>query len=146
MAKKTKSKGDKQVEALVHRFPNVIAWVDGHTHDNVITPMPDPSGLTAGFWDIGTAAHIDWTSQSWIVEIAHRTDGALSIICSMVDHASHPDPGGLVGLARLASINRELCANDPQYGFDSKGPGQPSDRNVELFLPAPAWVSALAVL
>ena len=117
-----------QVEALVHRFPNVIAWVDGHTHDNVITPMPDPSGLTAGFWDIGTAAHIDWTSQSWIVEIAHRTDGALSIICSMVDHASHPDPGGLVGLARLASINRELCANDPQYGFDSKGPGQPSDR------------------
>ena len=53
---------------------------------------------------------------------------------------------GLVGLARLASINRELCANDPQYGFDSKGPGQPSDRNVELFLPAPAWVSPLAVL
>src|SRR5207237_10597878 len=23
------------VEILLHRFPNVIAWVNGHTHDNV---------------------------------------------------------------------------------------------------------------
>jgi len=42
------------------------------------------------------------------------------------------------GVARLASIHRELAANDPQYGFDGPGPGTASDRNVELLLPAPA--------
>jgi len=36
-----------EVEALLHRFPNVVAWVDGHTHDNVIDPRADPSGRTA---------------------------------------------------------------------------------------------------
>lgn len=128
------------IEPIIHRFPNVVAWVNGHTHDNVITPRPDPSGLTNGFWDIGTAAHVDWTSQSRIVEVAHRTDGTLSIFCTIVDHAAPIDPSGAFGVMRLASIHRELTGNDPQYGFDSKGPGQPQDRNVELLLPAPSWL------
>lgn len=46
-----------QVEALLHRFPNVIAWVSGHTHDSVVEPRPDPAWRTSGFWDVGTAAH-----------------------------------------------------------------------------------------
>ena len=128
------------VEALVHRFPNVIAWVNGHTHDNVITPRPDSSGRTAGFWDIGTAAHIDWTCQCRIVEIGVRTDGTLSIFCTLVDHAAPADPTAATGLMKLASIHRELAANDYQYGFASKGPGTTLDRNVELSLPAPGWL------
>jgi hypothetical protein len=115
-----------EIEALLHRFPNVIAWVNGHTHNNVIDPRPDPDGRTAGFWDVGTAAHIDWISQSRLIEVAHRADGTLSIFCTMVNHDAPPDPAGAVGrVARLASIHRELCANDYQYGFSSKGPGGP---------------------
>jgi metallophosphoesterase (TIGR03767 family) len=129
-----------QVEALLHRFPNVVAWVSGHTHDNVIQARPDPSGRTKGFWDIGTAAHIDWTCQTRIVEVAVRGDGNISIFCTMVDHAAPADPRGAAGLLRLASIHRELAANDYQYGFGSKGPGKPEDRNVELVLPGPAWL------
>lgn len=128
------------VEALAHRFPNVIAWVNGHTHNNQIDPRPDPAGLTAGFWDIGTADHIDWICQSRIVEIGRRDDGTLSIFCTMVDHGAPAGPTGATGLAKLASIHRELAANDYQYGFDSTGPGTPLDRNVELTLPAPAWL------
>ena len=129
-----------QVEALVHRFPNVVAWVNGHTHDNVITPRPDPAKKTNGFWDIGTAAHIDWTSQSRIVELAVRRDGSISIWCTLFDHDAPADPRGLAGLPYLASLHRELTANDPQYGFDSKGPGEPPDRNVELTLPPLHWL------
>jgi len=129
-----------QAEALLHRFPNVIAWVNGHTHDNVIQARPDPAGRTKGFWDVGTAAHIDWTCQSRIVEVAVRGDGAISIFCTMVDQAGTADPRGSTGLLRLASIHRELAANDFQYGFASKGPGKPEDRNVELTLPAPSWL------
>jgi metallophosphoesterase (TIGR03767 family) len=129
-----------QVEALVHRFPNVVAWVNGHTHDNVITARPDPAKLTHGFWDIGTAAHIDWTSQSRIVELAVRRDGSISIWCTIFDHDAPADPRGLTGLPYLASLHRELTANDYQYGFASKGPGEPPDRNVELTLPPLPWL------
>jgi hypothetical protein len=133
-----------QIEALVHRFPNVIAWVNGHTHNNVIEARPDPSGRTAGFWDIGTAAHVDWSSQTRIVEIAVRRDGRISIFCTMVDHEAPPDPSGVTGSERLGSINRELSANDFQFGYESKGRGLPEDRNVELVLAGPEWVRSLA--
>jgi metallophosphoesterase (TIGR03767 family) len=129
-----------KVEALVHRFPNVIAWVNGHSHVNTVVPRPDPARRTPGFWDIGTAAHVDWSCQSRILEIAVRRDGTASIFCTMVDHDGPPDPRGATGVNRLASINRELAANDFQKGFSSSGPGEPPDRNVELVLPARDWL------
>lgn len=130
-----------QIEPIVHQYPNVIAWVNGHTHNNVITPRPDPSGRTPGFWDVGTAAHVDWTSQTRIIEPVVRTDGTISMFCTMVDHQAPPSPdAATTHVGKLASIHRELTANDPQYGFDSKGPGTTEDRNVELLLPAPPWL------
>jgi metallophosphoesterase (TIGR03767 family) len=129
-----------EIEALVHRFPNVIAWVNGHTHNNIIDPRPDPSQRTPGFWDIGTSALVEWTCQSRIVEIAIRRDRTISIFCTVVDTAAPPDPAKAAGLLRLASIHRELAANDYQFGFDSKGAGKRKDRNVELLIPAPKWL------
>ena len=29
--------------ALLHRFPNVVLWLNGHTHTNTIRPRPDPA-------------------------------------------------------------------------------------------------------
>jgi hypothetical protein len=135
-----------QVEALLHRFPDAIAWVSGHTHDNVIHARPDPAGRTNGFWDIGTAAHIDWTCQNRIVEVAVRADRTISIFCTMIDHAAPADPRGATGRLRLASIHRELAANDYQYGLDSKGAGKPEDRNVELVVPGPPWLGWTSAL
>ncbi|HEX9235909.1 MAG TPA: hypothetical protein VF972_06490, partial [Actinomycetota bacterium] len=131
-----------QVEALLHRFPNVIAWVNGHTHNNVITPRPDPSGKTVGFWDIGTAAHIDWICQSRIIELAIRADGTISILCTMINHPAPANPANATGVLRLAAIHRELAANDFQKGFNSDGPGTTLDRNVNLTLPGPPWLTA----
>jgi metallophosphoesterase (TIGR03767 family) len=128
------------IEPLVHRFPNVIAWVNGHTHNNVITPRPDPSKRTAGFWDIGTSALCEWICQARIIEIALRSDGTISIFCTMVNHAAPPHPDKARGLLRLASIHRELAANDYQYGFEGVGSGTRADRNVQLLVPAPKWL------
>ena len=123
------------VQALVQRFPNVIAWVNGHTHNNVITPRPGPAG---GFWDIGTAAHVDWNTQSRLIEIVDNGDGTLSIFCTMFDHAAPLSPSSRApSVLQLASISRELQANDPQKGFNWHGPGTLQDRNVELVIKAP---------
>ena len=107
------------VLGVVGRFRSVIAWVNGHTHENIVTPR-------GSFWDVGTAAHIDWPAQSRLVEVVDNRDGTLSIFGTMVDH----DGDDVTGLAR------ELCGNDPQYGY-AKGTGQPEDRNVELLIVDP---------
>lgn len=97
-----------------------------------VEPHPDPTGRTQGFWDVGTATHVDWSCQSRTIEIAERSDGTLSIFCTMIDHDAPAAPASANGLLRLASIHRELSANDYQYGFDGPGRGAASDRNVEL--------------
>jgi metallophosphoesterase (TIGR03767 family) len=126
-----------EIEALVHRFPNVIAWVNGHSHENIIEPRPNTAG-GGGFWDIGTAAHIDWSCQARLIEVLDNRDGTLSIYCTMFDHAAPAVPGAEPDdVLRLASISRELAANDFQLGFNSKGSGEHKDRNVELVIAAP---------
>jgi metallophosphoesterase (TIGR03767 family) len=125
-----------EVEALIHRFPNVIAWVNGHENDNAVTPRPDPSGRS-GFWDIGTGAGGGSGSQARLVDVVDNSNGTLSVYCTMVDHAGPAVPGGPDGVLRSASTARELAANDPHGGYDRGGRGRREDRNVELVLRAP---------
>jgi hypothetical protein len=78
------------------------------------------------------------------VELAIRADGRISIFCTMLDHQAPPDPRSAKGVLRLASIHRELAANDPQKGFESIGAGSREDRNVELTHPGPPWLASWA--
>jgi hypothetical protein len=108
-----------EVLEVVSRFPCVIAWVNGHSHRNIIVPR-------GTFWDIGTAAHIDWPPQARLVEVVDNHDGTLSIFTTLFDHEDD----------EVSSFARELCGNDPQKGF-SAGTGEIQDRNTELLLQHP---------
>ncbi|MFC5179098.1 metallophosphoesterase [Nocardioides taihuensis] len=134
--------GDKLGPAVVKellRYPNVIAWVNGHTHRNSVTAHKRDGG--GGFWEINTAAHIDFPQQSRLIEVADNKDGTLSIFCTMVDHAAPltwaadqlDDP------LNLAALGRELAANDPQER-DNTRRGSAKDRNVELLVRTPKWL------
>ena len=114
-----------------------MAWINGHTHKNTgARPHPRPSG--GGLWEINTASHIDWPQQSRLIEIADNQDGTLSIFTTMVDHAGPTSyAGNTSDTVRLASLGRELAANDPQNRTDS-GRGQLADRNVELLVTKPS--------
>jgi metallophosphoesterase (TIGR03767 family) len=125
------------VRAMLHRYPNVVLWLSGHTHEHRAYPRPDPNG-GAGFWEVSTGAIADWPVQSRVVELVDNGDGTLSIFCTLVDHLAPPDPSGADGVLRLASIHRELAANDPHRGASSDAAGGAADRNVELVLPMPA--------
>lgn len=119
-----------QVEAVIERHPCVIAWFNGHSHVNTIVARET-------FWDIGTAAHIDWPGQSRLAEIIDNGDGTLSIVTTIIDHAGadegHP----------IAATARELMMNDPLGGWHSSsgthgaGTGRLEDRNVELLITHP---------
>ncbi|WP_460366641.1 TIGR03767 family metallophosphoesterase, partial [Actinocorallia lasiicapitis] len=124
-----------ELEKLLLRFPNVVLLVNGHTHVNEIVAHRRRSGPAGGFWEVSTAAHIDWPQQSRLLEIADNRDGTLSVFATVLDSAAPASPGGGADPARLASLSRELSANDWQ--FNPSASGKPEDRNVELLLPAP---------
>jgi hypothetical protein len=126
-----------QVEALLHRFPNVVLLIDGHTHRNRVRPHPHPDGAGAGFWEVTTSSLMDWPGQARLIELVDNGDGTLSAFCTMVDHNAPADSRDAMGLLRLAAIHRELAANDPHAGIAAGKHGQPEDRNVELVIPAP---------
>jgi metallophosphoesterase (TIGR03767 family) len=126
-----------QLLAVLRRFPNVILWLNGHTHTNRVTPHANREGVSSGFWEVTTASMIDWPTQARLVEIFDAGDGRLGIACTMIDHDGAVDPGGAMTAAELAGLHRELAANDPFAGAASYRAGTPSDRNVILALPAP---------
>jgi metallophosphoesterase (TIGR03767 family) len=124
-----------EVLALLLRHPSVVAWVNGHSHQNRIWPRARPGG--GGLWEINTAAHIDWPLQSRVVEVADNRDGTLSLFTTVVDHAGTRRWGGRLDTTRqLASLARELAANDWHHPGDSSR-GERQDRNVELVVRNP---------
>jgi metallophosphoesterase (TIGR03767 family) len=146
---------DETLRCLFLRHPSVIAYVNGHEHNNRINPFErkDGQGKTlGGFWQINTAAHIDWPQQSRTIDIVDDRDGNLSLFGTAIDQAGAPNPGGAPAptdgggespeaVQRLASISRELSYNDPDAlnGEDGRSDarGSREDRNVELVVRNP---------
>ena len=129
--------GGPGVRDLLLRYPNVILWVNGHTHRNQVIPHARAAGseVGGGFWELNTAAHIDFPQQSRTVEIVDDLDGTISVYGTIVDH-SGPLAGGLSGPVSLAGLSRELAANDWQERTNNRR-GAVGDRNVRLVVPAP---------
>jgi metallophosphoesterase (TIGR03767 family) len=138
-----------ELRDLLHRYPNVIAMVNGHSHINRVWPRGDASRRSGGFWEIATSAQLDFPMQTRTIEVVDNRDRTLSIVCSLIDQAGPADarevfgpPGGGYDLLELAGYGRELAYNDwrdhighPQL-YDHRV-GTPGDRNVELLLAAP---------
>lgn len=132
---------------LLHRFPNVVAWVNGHEHNNAVRAFPAPGEKdpARGFWEINTAAHIDWPQQSRLIEIAwepgRRADTVL-IYGTIVDHGAPPDPDrdAQSTVTFLSSLSRveayyDACTREGQAKCEA--PGRRKDRNVRLVTKAP---------
>ncbi|MFI6333174.1 TIGR03767 family metallophosphoesterase [Micromonospora chersina] len=138
------------LKLLLARFPNVILLVNGHTHRNRITPRPRSAifpGTAGGYWEVSTASHIDWPVQSRIIEIAASPGlvGTISIFTTIVDiDAPLGFAGDLSNPKALASLARELAANDPTERLSSRE-GSLTDRNTQLLVQAPFPLPAPAV-
>ena len=139
------------VRCLLLRHPSVIAFVNGHEHNNRVDPVSG-SGTQAGFWEINTASHIDWAQQSRVIDLVDNRDSTLSIFGTIVDHEAPPEPGAgkaTPSVTRLASISRELAFNDYQQSHSETGEGggrgSREDRNVELVVRDPYAAPAAPV-
>ena len=132
------SPGPEPLSCLLRRHPGVIAYVVGHEHRDRIEAH-------ASYWEIVSAAHIDWPQHNRTISLYDNGDGTLSLLTRVVDTAAPPRPsrGRLLKerilpaseVTRLASIARELAFNDPQ--MDESRSGTPLDRNAELLIRNP---------
>jgi uncharacterized repeat protein (TIGR01451 family) len=134
--------GDPRVSfvELLDNYPNVLAYVPGHTHEHRIIPFTRSDGDSL-WWELNTSAVGDNPTQSRLIEMFDNGDGTLSIFTNVLDHASDataPGPGSAAAFDQneLASIGRTFAYNDPQGGA-GHGEGAPQDRNAELLLDDP---------
>ncbi len=134
-----------ELRAFLLEQPSVIAWVNGHTHIHAVSPVRQ-DGAPGGFWQITTASHIDWPQQARLIEVL-QADQMLALCCTVLDTdapASHAAdaPASLDGPASMASLARELAANDWQVreaitADGGAGAGTADDRNVILLVDWP---------
>jgi metallophosphoesterase (TIGR03767 family) len=122
-----------ELREVLLAHPNVVAWVNGHTHVHAVTAV---TGGGSGFWQITTASHIDWPQQARLIEFLAVPAG-LAIACTVIDSAAPAAYQGTGEPADLAALSRELAANDWQFrdlitADGGAGAGTAADRNVIL--------------
>lgn len=123
--------GGDELLALLGRHSNVLAWVNGHSHKNDITPHAGPEGRS--FWEISTASHVDFPQLARVIEITDNHDGTVSLFTTLIESAA-PHRTDFTDLSQtgLAALYRELSFNAP--GSRATLSGTPGDRNTELVL------------
>ncbi|WP_369245026.1 TIGR03767 family metallophosphoesterase [Streptomyces sp. R41] len=129
-----------EVIALLSRFPNVVAWINGHSHVNRITPHAHGTPARS-FWEVNTASHVDYPHHARLFELADNGDGTLSLFTTLIEtaapHSSAPAFDDLSAVG-LASLYRELAYNAPglaegmKAGVQEGWAGGAGDRNTEL--------------
>ncbi|MGY0486540.1 TIGR03767 family metallophosphoesterase [Streptomyces sp. WG-D5] len=122
--------GGEELAALLASHRPVLAWVNGHSHKNAITPH---AGSGGGFWEVSTASHVDFPQLARIIEVADNHDGTLSVFTTLIE-SSAPHRTDFTDLTQtgLAALYRELSFNAP--GSRATLSGTAGDRNTELVL------------
>lgn len=99
---------DDYVLNMLHHYPNLILWMAGHRHVNVVTPQPDPGGdPTLAFWEVETCSLRDFPQQFRTFDIRRNRDNTVSIIITNVDPAvqrgspAYKSRGYAIGAARI---------------------------------------------
>ncbi len=152
-----------QLNAELASWPNVIAWVAGHTHLHrirafkvegtegsngaITTPVVcKTAGACKGFWQIETASLIDYPQEQRVLEVFDNGDGTGVIRAPVIQHRFEK--------SKLLAERDDRCAlylSDPEAvaaGISEAGleslcsqggtrQGAAADRNVELLFAMP---------
>jgi metallophosphoesterase (TIGR03768 family) len=122
--------------AKLHTYPNLIAILAGHRHQNAITAFKsdDDAHPERGFWQIETSSIKDFPQQFRTIDIVRNSDDTVSIVATNVDPAVRND--SLANLSRTYAVAAlQLFKNDigESTGLPSSGVN-----NAELVVPLSA--------
>lgn len=99
-----------ELEAMLLKYPQVIAWLAGHDHRHHVEWV-GPQFEEVGFWHIETSSHIDWPQQSRTIEIVETEQNEIFIGLTVIDHAGDISYGEAETPLELAALSRVLSAN-----------------------------------
>ena len=122
--------GEEWLARALLRFPNVILYLNGHTHEHRVRLLRREDG--SGVYELTTGSIMDWPNQGRTIDIV-RGRNRLSLVCNPLDIDVPADPANSDGLESLAAWHRLLAANAPMK------PSRPMIRQV-LNLPLPSWL------
>lgn len=108
---------DLQLLSILHTYPNLILWISGHRHVNVVTPQQynkaDPADQPErNFWEVETASLRDFPQQFRTFEIHRNADKSVSIVVTNVDPAVSPESPAARSRAYAVGAARIFAAND----------------------------------
>jgi metallophosphoesterase (TIGR03768 family) len=118
---------DDYVLNILHQYPNLILWMAGHRHVNVVTPQPDPHGdPTLGFWEVETCSLRDHPQQFRTFDIRRNSDNTVSIIITNVDPAVQPGSpayksrGYALGAFRIFGATPAIIADTTSHSYNAE--------------------------
>jgi metallophosphoesterase (TIGR03767 family) len=123
------------LETVLLRYGNVVAWLVGHKHVHRIRPILGRDGRP-GIWEITTSSVIDWPCQVRAVEIVAGVDGSIGIRTEVLDHDSVVPSIDRLDAAGLAAWHREIAFNTDRVYSGRHRDGYPTDRNTVLARPS----------
>jgi metallophosphoesterase (TIGR03768 family) len=113
---------------ILHNYPNLVMWISGHRHVNVVTPQPAPAGKGPeyGFWEVETASLRDFPQQFRTFDIRRNSDNNISIIVTDVDPAvtagspAAKSRGYAIGAARIFGATDAIRADTSSHAYNAE--------------------------
>jgi metallophosphoesterase (TIGR03768 family) len=113
---------EDELFAKLHACPNLVLWVAGHRHRNVVTPFPspDPERPELGFWEVETASLRDFPQQFRTIELLRESEDTLTIRATDVDPVV--EEGSPAATSRKYGVAAHLLFhNDAEVGYAPSG-------------------------
>jgi metallophosphoesterase (TIGR03768 family) len=112
---------------VLHTYPNLILWMAGHRHVNVVTLQPSPStDPTLGFWEVETCSLRDHPQQFRTFDIRRNSDNTVSIIITNVDPAvregspAYKSRGYALGAFRIFGATPAIIADTTSHSYNAE--------------------------
>lgn len=105
--------------AELQSHPNLIMWIAGHRHLNVVKAFISPDPVNApekGFWEVETSSLRDFPQQFRTFQVYLNSDNTVSIVTTDVDPAVKE--GSLAAKSRSYAIATEQIVGADIYGFN----------------------------
>jgi hypothetical protein len=133
---------DAMLLATLHNYPNLLLWMSGHRHINVVTRQPAPAGKGPefGFWEVETSSLRDFPQEFRTFEIKRNDNNTVSIFVTDVDPAVQDDPATPHADLSPAAKSRGYAVGANRIAAGVPGLTDRTSRayNAELIKPLPA--------
>ena len=105
--------------AELQSHPNLILWIAGHRHLNIVKAFISPDPINApekGFWEVETSSLRDFPQQFRIFQIYLNSDNTISIVTTNVDPAVKD--GSPAATSRKYAIAAEQIVGADIYNYN----------------------------